>query len=320
MNWLYPFSATELTFVGLFLLLYIYYFFRTFRVARQLDTSAWAVIPKFFLRSIYLALLLIALLGPSFGEADKDVTTLGRDIYLVLDVSRSMDAADIAPTRLERIKYDIQQLTDTLAADRFGLILFAKGAFVLSPLTADHDALNRFVRDVRTDFAPGSGTDLCPALEMARQKLITDASARQSAKAVVLFSDGEDFGNCDRSVLGRLRTYAIPLFTVGVGTEAGSPIRRGRNFIRDEQRQIVKTRLDRETLRGLARDGRGQYIEATPNAPYLNQLTDALRSVQGRTIDQRRIGVSTNKYYYFLLAALALLAIDVIVAVRTFRL
>lgn len=320
MNWLHPFSATETTFVGLFLGLYAYYFFRTFRVARQLGTSAWAVIPKFFLRAIYLVLLLIALRGPSFGEADKNVTTLGRDIYLLLDVSRSMDAADIAPTRLERLKYDIQQLTDTLAADRFGLILFARDAFVLAPLTADHDALNRFVRDVKTDFAPGNGTDLCPALEMARQKLITDPSARQSAKAIVLFSDGEDFGTCDRSVLGRLRTYAIPLFTVGIGTEAGGPIRRGGSLVRDGQHQIVKTRLDRETLRGLARDARGQYVEATPNMPYINQLTDALRSVQGRTIDQRRIGVSTNKYYYFLLITLFLLALDVVLAVRTFRL
>lgn len=320
MNWLYPLSALELSFIGLFLALYGFYFFRTFRIARSLNTAAWAVIPKFFLRSIYVGLLFVALRGPSFGEADKDVTTLGRDIYLLLDVSRSMDATDIAPTRLERIKYDIQQLTDTLAADRFGLLLFANDAFVLSPLTADHDALNRLLRDVRTDFAPGNGTDLCPALEIARQKLITDASARQSTKAIVLFSDGEDFGTCDRSVLSRLRTYAIPLFTVGVGTEAGAPIRHGKGFIRDTRRQIVETHLDRETLRGLARDAQGQYIEAKPNTPYLDELANALRSVQGRTIDQRRIGVSTNKYYYFLLTALGLMALDVLITVRTFRL
>ena len=320
MNWLYPFSPAETAFVVLFLGLYGFYFFRTFRLARQLATSAWAVIPKFFLRSTYFALLLIALLGPSFGETDRNVTTLGRDIYLLLDVSRSMDAADVAPTRLERIKYDIQQLTDTLAADRFGLILFANDAFVLAPLTADHDALNRFVRDTRTGLSSGTGTDLCPALELARQKLIGDPLARQSTKAIVLFSDGEDFGPCDRSVLGRLRTYAIPLFTVGVGTEAGSPIRQGNDFVRDDGQRIVRTRQNREGLRGLARDGRGTYIEAAPDTPYINQLINALRSVQGRTIDQRRIGVLTNKYYYFLLVALVLLAIDLIITVRTFQL
>ena len=320
MNWLHPFSTTELLFIVLFLGLYSFYFFRTFRLARQLATSAWAVIPKFFLRSAYFALLLIALLGPSFGETGRDVTTLGRDIYLLLDVSRSMDAADIAPTRLERIKYGIQQLADTLAGDRFGLILFANDAFVLAPLTADHDALNRFVRDTRTGISSGNGTDLCPALELARQKLITDPLARQSTKAIVLFSDGEDFGTCDRSVLGRLRTYAIPLFTVGVGTDAGSPIRQGGGFVRDDRQRIVRTRLNRETLRTLARDGRGSYIEAASDAAYIDQLINALRSVQGRTIDQRRIGVVTNKYYYFLLIALLLLAIDLIITVRTFRL
>ncbi|GAA4446105.1 hypothetical protein GCM10023189_00890 [Nibrella saemangeumensis] len=320
MNWLYRFSITEWSIVALFLLLYGLYFFRTFRLARQLGTSSRAVIPKFFLRSSYLLLLLMALLGPSFGEAERSVTTQGRDIYLLVDISKSMDAADVAPSRLERIKYDIQQLTDTLAADRFGLILFSTDAFVLSPLTSDHDAFNRMLHDASTSLSPSGGTDLCSALELAREKLVTDPTTQQSAKAIVLFSDGEDFGTCDRSALSRLRTYAIPLFTVGIGTESGGTIRKGRDFVRDDQRRIVRTRLDRETLQRLARDGRGQYIEAAANSQYITDLAGALHSLQGRTIDQRLIAVSTNKYYYFLAAALLLITIDIVVTVRTFSL
>lgn len=320
MNWLYPFSTTELCFVGLFLLFYIYYFFRTFRLARQLNTSAQAVIPKFFLRSVYLALLLAALLGPSFGEADREVATQGRDVYLLLDVSRSMDATDIVPSRLERVKYDITQLTDSLAADRFGLILFATDAFVLSPLTADHEALNQFIRSIRTEAAPSGGTNLCSALELARQKLMTDLSTRQSAKSIVLFSDGEDFGICDRSVLGRLRIFGIPLITVGIGTEIGGPIREGNELLRDNQQQIVRTRLNRAYLRNLARDGGGQYVETNVTGSYVTDLASVLRSLPGRTIDQRRVAIATNKYYYFLLAALGLIVVDLLITVRTLRL
>ena len=320
MNWLYSFSTTEFVFVGLFVILYALYVLRTFRLAGQLNTSAWGVVPKFFLRGTYLSLLIIALLGPSFGEADSELATAGRDVFLLIDISRSMDAGDVVPTRLERVKYDVQQLCDTLASDRFGLILTASESFILSPLTADHDALKQFTRDIRTSAAPMSGTDLCRAIELARLKLLTDLSTRQRVKAIVLFSDGENFGPCDRAGLLKLRTFGVPLITVGVGTDAGASIREGRDFIRDNDRQIVRSRLNRNFLQGLARDGRGQYVEADANGRHINELVGVIQSLQGRVVDQQRIAVSTNKYYYFVLVALGLLVLDLTVTVRTFRL
>lgn len=320
MNWLYSFSRTEIIFIGLFIILYTLYIWRTFRLARQLNTSAWGVVPKFFLRGSYLTLLIIALLGPSFGEAEGDLITTGHDTFLIVDISRSMDAGDIVPTRLERVKYDIQQLCDTLPAERFGLILAASESFVLSPLTDDQNALKQFMREVHTSVSPTGGTDLCRAIELARQKFITDSSTYQSVKAIVLFSDGENFGSCERSELARLRLAGLPLITVGVGTEAGSSIREGRDFVRDTDRQIVRSSLNRTFLQELARDGRGQYVEADANGRYINELAGILRSLKGRVIDQHRVAVSTNKYYYFLLAALGLLALDLIITIRTFRL
>lgn len=320
MNWLYSFSRTEIIFIGLFIILYTLYIWRTFRLARQLNTSAWGVVPKFFLRGSYLTLLIIALLGPSFGEAEGDLITTGHDTFLIVDISRSMDAGDVVPTRLERVKYDIQQLCDTLPAERFGLILAASESFVLSPLTADQNALKQFMREVHTSVSPTGGTNLCSAIELARQKFITDSSTYQSIKAIVLFSDGENFGPCERSELARLRLAGLPLITVGVGTEAGSSIREGRDFMRDTDRQIVRSSLNRTFLQELARDGRGQYIEADANGRYVNELAGILRSLKGRIIDQHHVAVSTNKYYYFLLAALGLLALDLIITIRTFRL
>lgn len=320
MNWLYPFSRTEFIFIGLFISLYAFYVWRTFRLARQLNTSAWGVVPKFFLRGSYLTLLLIALLGPSFGEGEGDLTTTGRDTFLIVDISRSMDAGDVVPTRLERVKYDIQQLCDTLRAERFGLILASSESFILSPLTNDQDAVKQFIREVHTSISPTGGTELCNAIDLARQKLITDPSTRRSVKALVLFSDGENFSSCERSSLARLRSAGVPLITVGVGTEVGASIREGRDFVRDNDRQIVRSRLNRLFLQDLARDGRGQYVEADVNGRYVNELAGIIRALKGRGIDQRRVAVSTNKYYYFLLAALGLLTLDLIITIRTFRL
>ncbi|MCK8492875.1 VWA domain-containing protein [Spirosoma sp. RP8] len=320
MNWLYSFSSTDFFLIVLFIALYGLYILRTFRLARQLNTSAWGVIPKFFLRSSYLTLLLIALLGPSFGEVEQSATMTGRDVYLLIDVSRSMDATDAVPSRLERVKYDIQQLCDTLATDRFGLILASNESFVLSPLTADHDAIKRFVRDIRTNKANAGGTDLCTAIELARQKFLTDSSTRLNAKALVLFSDGENFGSCNRTELSSLQTAGLPLITVGVGTETGSSIREGRDFIRDESQQIVRSQLNRGFLQELARDGHGHYIEADANGQYLRELASTLLAQQGVRFDQNSVAASTNKYYYFLIAALVLLAFDLVITVRTFRL
>ena len=137
---------------------------------------------------------------------------------------------------------------------------------------------------------------------------------------MVLFSDGENASSCERNTLIRLRMQGMPIITVGVGSEAGASIRQGRDFIRDDNNQIVRSRLNRSYLQELARDSRGQYIEADVNGRYINELAGILQSLKGGTSDQRRLAVATNKYYYFLLAALGLIALDILIAIRTFRL
>jgi Ca-activated chloride channel homolog len=316
MSWLYPFSSAEWGIVGVFGLLYIYYFVRSFRLARLLNVTPWAVVPKFVLRSGALAMLLIALLGPLFGEATHSISTQGRDVFVVLDVSRSMDAADVAPSRLERAKFVMGQLLDSLSTDRFGLILVSEDAFLLSPLTTDRAALGQLLRAVQTE--PTGGSSLCAALELARQKLLADSTTQSHTQAVVLVSDGENFGPCAPAIITQFKQYGIALMAVGMGTDAGGPIREGGAYVKDEQGQIAHTRLNRDWLRTLVRNTPGHYFDGTDGVA--DQVAMALRSLPGRTIDQRRLAVSTNKYYYFLGVALVLIALDVLITVRTFRL
>ncbi len=319
MNWLYTLSLTDYLLIALFISLYLLYIGRTVWLARKLGTTAWGVAPKLFLRSLYMALLFIALMGPSFGKADSSTsaTDTRRDLFIIIDISRSMDATDVVPTRLERAKYAVQQLIDTLATDRFGLILAGSEPFVLSPLTADHDALRQSVRDVRTGISTMGSTNLCEAIELARQKFLTDSSTRHTARGIVLLSDGENFTPCDRSALIRLRSGQMPLLTVGVGTEEGATIRKGRDVVRDADGQPVTTRLNRDFLSQLSQATGGFYAE-TGNPQYAGELVGFVRSLQGGGSNEQQVALSTNKYYYFLLAALVFLLLDLIVTVRTF--
>ncbi|NID09488.1 vWA domain-containing protein [Fibrivirga algicola] len=317
MNWLFSFSPTEVGVIGLFIVLYAVYFIRTLRLARQLRTTPWSVVPKFVLRSLAVGMLLIALMGPLFGEATRAMSAQGRDVFVLLDVSRSMDATDVAPTRLERAKFMLQQLTDSLVTDRFGLILVSDQSYVLSPLTSDHQALNQLVQAVRSD-AVGGGTNLCEAINLAKDKMVADSSTQQRTRAIVLLSDGENFGSCPPATLSRLVQYDIALFAAGIGTDAGSVLRNGKAFLTDEQGQLAHTRLNRDFLRSLIKSTSGQYHDLTDH--LANDLATGLRSLPGRTINQRRVTVTTNKYYYFLGIALFLVMLDVLVTVRTLRL
>jgi Ca-activated chloride channel homolog len=317
MNWLYPFTGFEWGIILVFVAGYVWYFLRMLRLARRLNTTPWSIVPKFVLRSLTFTMLILAVLGPLFGETSRAVSTQGRDVFLLLDVSRSMEATDIAPTRLERAKYILEQLTDSLQTDRFGLILVADEAFVLSPLTTDHAALHQLLRAVRANTA-GGGTNLCAAIDLARQKMLTDSSTRQRTRAIVLLSDGENFGSCPPTTLTQLRSYDINFMAVGVATDAGSPLRNGRAFLTDEQGQVAHSRLNRDFLRSLTQPIQGWYSDISDD--LADDLMLNLRTLPGRTIDQRRIAVSTNKYYYFLGAALLLILLDILITVRTFRL
>lgn len=320
MTWNDHLSQTEYGFIAIFLLLYAFYFLRIFRLARQLGSNAWAIIPKFFLRTAYLTFLLIALLGPSFGEAEKELVAEGKDIYLAVDLSKSMDATDISPTRLEKVKFELNRLVQALPGNRFGLLVFSTEAYVHSPLTTDGRALETFIQSLETRLVPESGTNLCSAIQLALQKQLKDMVAPNQSKVIVVMTDGENFGDCDPALLSRLRTYGIPLFVVGVGTENGSLIQTSKGPLRDEEGQPVRSRLNREYLRKLAQDAHGSYLELTSTSSDLTPLISAISGLENRLIDQRKLSVTANKYHYFLVIALVLIAADLLITVRTFKL
>ena len=251
MNLTSEFNSAEQWFLVIFFILYLIYLGRIFWIARRLDTTARSSILKFILRGIYFFLMLLALLNPSFGDLKGTVKAEGKDVFLLIDISKSMDATDIQPSRIEKAKFEINRLVNHFTGDRVGLIVFSQDALMLSPLTFDRNAINLFVPKINTALLPSGGTDFNPALELAYSKL-TKTKAKTQAKVVILISDGENFGTDTKNILTQIRKKGINFFTVGIGTTNGITLRQGDSYKKDENGNIVVTKLESISLQKMA--------------------------------------------------------------------
>jgi len=236
-----------------------------------------------------------------------------------VDLSKSMDAFDIQPSRLEKIKFELKKVVDAFSSDRIGIIIFSSEAFMQCPLTYDQNALDLFIETMNTGLVPSSGTDFGPPLRMALQKLDDQEgpATNQKSKVIVLISDGEDFGEETDEMTKEIEGKDIKLFTLGIGTEHGSQIFAGRGYKLDQQGKPVVSRLNSASLKKLANDTGGQYFEVNGSGNDVSRLINTIGKIEGETRDARMIDVSANRYFYFLAAALALLIADLLLSVKT---
>jgi Ca-activated chloride channel family protein len=257
-----------------------------------------------------LALLAVALSRPQCGTRAEIERRYGVDLVVVLDASRSMLAADVAPDRLARAKLEISALLDALAGDRVGLVAFAGEAFVACPLTTDYAAARLFLRSIRPEAVPRQGTGLAEALERAREALGGSEGAARS-RVVLVVSDGEDHEGDVASAARALADAGARVFALGVGTEAGAPVppRAGSR----ERRDPAITHLDPVTLRLVADVGRGEVYAVGPAggglAPFRAELERMERSeLEGRlaVVYEDRYALAAFPAFLLLLAALLL--------------
>ena len=319
MNWNAAFGQTELFFVLAFIGIYLLYLLRIYWIARRLKTKTRSSILKIVLRSAYFSLLIMALLKPSFGDVAGTIRAEGREIMLLIDVSKSMDAADIQPSRLEKVKYEVSNLINHFSSDRVGLIIFSEEAHLLSPLTYDRSSIDLFVPRISTKLFSHGGTDFNPALELALKKLLKTKSNDKS-KVIILMSDGENFGNLDKNLLSQIRRNGINLFSVGIGTANGAKIKEGKGFKHDADGNVIVTKLESTGLQKIAAETRGSYVELSDVSASFAGLIEQVEEISTNLIDQRQVNVIGNKYAYFLLLALFLIGLDVFFTIRTFRL
>jgi Ca-activated chloride channel family protein len=322
MSWFRSLGYTELILIGAFVALYAAYLFRMYWISRRLGTSVRKVMIKFVVRSVYFALLIIALLGPSFGESNQEIQSVGKDIYIAVDLSTSMNAFDVQPSRLEKVKFELKKIVSAFNSDRIGLIIFASEAFVQCPLTFDQSALNLFIETLQTNLLESNGTDFTPALKLALDKLSGKESTitQQKSKIILLISDGEDFGETSRETAELIEARGIKLYTLGVGTEQGSTIVTRAGVKRDDLGKEVISKLNAKSLKDVATLTDGKYFEINSTKNDVNRLISTIRGIEGELRDTRMIDVSTNKYYYFLGLALLFMVLDFMIRINIIKL
>ena len=301
---------------------------RVGRLGRALGAAARHRGWKAALRGLAGVALLLAALGPSRGVSQRPVRTAGKDVWLLVDVSRSMDAPDVAPTRLLRAQSELRELVARFPADRLGLIVFGAEAVVQCPLTYDQEAVLVFLNTLRTDLLAPGPTTLRAPLELVLARLVATSSTAPGGgpvlprtTAVVLVSDGEDFGENLEPVLRDLSRAGARVFAVGVGTIAGAELpKTGGGVLRDVRGQPVRSRLQEAPLLQLAAQTGGQYAELNNQRSGLEPLLASLRALQGTAEQVRTVAVADNRYRYPLAAALLLLLLDVLLTVPVLRL
>lgn len=214
-----------------------------------------------------LLLLIISSAGPRWGWTWVESKQSGIDMVVAVDVSRSMMARDLDPTRLERARRMIIDLLDVADGDRMGLVVFAGAAFVQCPLTVDHGAMRSFVDGLNTDMIPVGGTDLAGALHESLRALDAGGEQQGLGKLIILLTDGEDHkGGLDEAIAEVLKSK-VKVVTVGLASAAGSPVVDDKGgFIKDQAGDVVVSRLMEGPLRKIAEETGGAYMKGASNS------------------------------------------------------
>jgi Ca-activated chloride channel family protein len=275
-----------------------------------------------WLQSAALALGLLALARPQLGERQAELARTGRDLLVVLDLSRSMTVTDVRPSRLAAAKAAAWETVSASPGDRVGLVIFGGSAFLQLPLTSDHAAVRLFLDAASPDDLADPATDIGTALATAGK--VFEHEGDRGHRAVLLVSDGETGeGDLEAATAG-LRTAGIPVFALGVGTTGGGPVpadssEAPEKFHRDHIGRVAMSRLEESELRQVAKLTGGAYARAD-RADERAQLAAALGRISSRTLSARKSAERADRFQWPLaLGVVALLGDAALAAVGARR-
>jgi len=261
--------------------------------------------------------LIFALARPQWGEERDTTAASGEDTIFVLDTSKSMLAADVRPNRLERAKIAIEDYLRRHGRGRVGLVVFAGQAFLQCPLTLDYDAFADTLRSVDVNAVPVPGSDVGRAIDEASKAL----DKNEGRKIMVLLTDGEDLEARGIRQAEALAKKGVTIFTVGVGTAAGSVIQvpsdaSGQQPLLDKQGRPVVSRLDEDTLRQISEKTGGSYQPLGVIGDGMDKVRAAVSSAGKRKVDQLVRTRGIDRYHLPLGIALLLLLVEPLLRTR----
>lgn len=281
------------------------------------DVSTSRPIWKFYLYLTALAFLILGLARPQMGAKLQEVKRKGIEIMIALDVSNSMNAMDIEPSRLERAKQVLSKLIDRLEDDKIGLVVFAGEAFIQVPITADYVSAKMFLSHINTGIVPVQGTAIAKAIQMAAASF----TPSELQKVIIVITDGEDHEGDPVSLAQQLHEErGILIYTIGMGTPEGSPIPvnplNPYDFKKDREGNTIISKLDEETLIKMAAAGGGEYIPGNNAQAGINRLLDKLKKIDRKEYEAKIYSDYNDQFMYFFAMALLLLLLELLIIER----
>ncbi|MEO0311916.1 MAG: hypothetical protein RIQ89_1573 [Bacteroidota bacterium] len=267
---------------------------------------------KLILFSLALALLIIGAANPQIGTKFEEVDREGTELIIALDLSNSMNAEDIKPSRLERARQSISRLIDKLENDRIGLIIFAGKAYVQLPITTDYGAAKLFLNTVNTNIIPTQGTAIGEAINSA---MTSFAGSDNKYKNIIVITDGENHEDDAVEAAKKAQAEGAKVHAIGMGSTEGAPIPITENgvrvdYLKDNNGNTVISRLNDNALKDIASAGGGLYIKASNSDDGINHLMNEISKSTKKSFKSKRFANYQTQYYWFLAGALLLIIIE----------
>lgn len=249
-----------------------------------------------------LFFLALALLRPQWGKRETVVAQEGRDLFIALDISRSMLAQDCQPNRLAVAKEKIKKLLPMLTCERVGLIVFSGSTFIQCPLTSDYGAFYLYLDAVGVETISSGTTALDQAVKKGLQGFIDHEDKK--TKLLVVFTDGEDFSSDLAGVKQEAAQKGMTIFTVGIGTTQGAPVPQfdahGKQIghQQDKKGKVVISRLNEGILKSLAQDCGGTFIAMTPDNTDMQTLLAYVQKFEKDKREDKKLSLFEERYNY----------------------
>lgn len=263
---------------------------------------------KFWLSVAALALMIVMLARPQMGSKISHEERNGIETIIAMDISNSMLAEDVVPSRLQKSKMLVENLVDHFTNDKIGLVVFAGDAFVQLPITTDYVSAKMFLQEINPSLIQTQGTDIARAISLSMNSF---TQQKGLGKAIILITDGEDHEGGALEAAKEAKKKGINVFILGVGSSNGAPIPLGNgDYMRDNAGNTVMTALNEQMCRDVAKAGSGTYIHVDNTSDAQEKLNDELSRLQKGETDNVVYSEYNEQFQAFALLALILLIIE----------
>lgn len=277
------------------------------------NKSIFKPILKVLVICLALFFLVFGLVNPKIGTKIETVKREGVDVVFAIDVSKSMLAEDIAPNRIEKAKQLVTQIINNLGSDRVGIIAYAGSAYPQLPITTDYSSAKLFLSQMNTDMLSSQGTAIGEAIELAKTYYNDE---EQTNRVLFIISDGEDHVGESSSLAEQANEEGIRIFTIGVGKTEGGPIPLKRNGViqaykKDQNGETVITRLDDATLKAIAAEANGEYLDGSNTSNVVETVQNLLNGMDKKEFEAKQFADFKDQFQWFLAAGLLFLFLDI---------